>query len=235
MTLHCSTSHPFGIETHRVYKPTQFQVIHWIFDLQPKPPNGHLGRQVCRRLGRDGLPVNDCPCSPSTPIRITCAKPVDVEGLLTHTSLPGGTLLEVSCSYWTSFAWGLPSPPTPIQKVLAPITVVMFQAALTEIHAIGGNSLFSFRCPQPIFFLGPNFTLFRPRWSANSTQVLRHRPSLPRSWPRYLPSYQRWKLSPLRMSLTRLAGFLTHWWGSHRCAHLSKQRPSPIGYLLRKR
>ena len=179
--------------------------------------------------------MNDCPCSPSTPMRITCAKPVDAEGLLSHISLPGGTRLEVSCSHCTSFAWCLPSPPTPIQKVLAPITVIMFQTAPTEIHAIGGNSLFSFRCPQPTFFLGPNFTLFRPRWSANSTRVLRYGSSLPRSWLRYLPSYQRWKLSPLRMSLTQLAGFLTHWRGSRRCAHLSKQQPSPIGYLPRKR
>jgi len=88
-------------------------------------------------------------------LSITCAKPVDAKGLLSCISLRGGNRLEVSCSRCTTFAWCLPSPPTPIQKALAPITVVKFRTAPTEIHAIGGNSFFSFRCPGPMLPRNP--------------------------------------------------------------------------------
>ena len=84
-------------------------------------------------------------------LSITCAKPIDVKGLLSCIPLPRGTHLEVTCSQATSLGLCLPSPQTPIQKVLTSITVMKFQATPGEIHVFGVNGLCSFRSPQSIF------------------------------------------------------------------------------------
>ena len=92
-------------------------------------------------------------------LSITCVKPIDAKGLLSCITLQHGISLEVSCTQWTPLDLCLPSPPTTIQKVLTPIAVIKFRAAPTEVHAIGDNSLFSFRCPQPRLFWIPELYL----------------------------------------------------------------------------
>ena len=92
-------------------------------------------------------------------LSITCSEAIDAKGLLSCISLPQGTRLEVSCSQWTPLGSCLPSPPTPIQKVLVPAAAVRFKAAPWEIHAFGRNGSFSFRCPQ-LRSIGEEFHLF---------------------------------------------------------------------------
>jgi len=92
-------------------------------------------------------------------LSMTCAESIDAKGLLSCIYLPHGIRLEVSCSRWTSLEWCLPSPPTSIREVLTPITIIKFQAAPMEVHAIGTNGLFSFRCPRPRLFCGPELYL----------------------------------------------------------------------------
>ena len=104
-------------------------------------------------------------------LSITCAEPTDARGLLSCISLPHGTWLEVSCPRSTSLDSCLPSPPTPIQKVLAPITAMRFQASPREIHVFGGNGgCFSFRCPRTQFSHNPELYLF-PTASIREFQV----------------------------------------------------------------
>jgi len=85
-------------------------------------------------------------------LSITCSKAIDSKGLLSCLSLPRGVHLEVVFSQPTqppdlrSF---LPSPPTPIQELLAPITTIRSQHDPREVHLSGNNSAFSFRCSKP--------------------------------------------------------------------------------------
>ena len=81
-------------------------------------------------------------------LSITRAKPNDAKRLLSNISLPRGTSLEVSCLHWTSLGLCLPSPPTPIHRLLTPIIAIRIRASPREIHVFGSNGgIFSFRCP----------------------------------------------------------------------------------------
>jgi len=85
-------------------------------------------------------------------LSITCSKAIDSRGLLSCISLPRGVHLEVVFSQSTQtpdFALFLPSPPTPIHELLAPITTVKSQHSPWEVYLSGNNSAFSFRCPKP--------------------------------------------------------------------------------------
>ena len=82
-------------------------------------------------------------------LSITCSQPIDSKGLLSSIHLPHGVRLEVvftqSDAGLSSF---LPSPPTPILELLAPITTIKTQAAPQEVHLFGNDSVFTFRSEE---------------------------------------------------------------------------------------
>ena len=93
-------------------------------------------------------------------LSITCTKAIDAKGLLSCISFPHGTCLEVSCSQITSIDLCLPSPPTLIQMMLAPITVVKLQVTPWELRVFGSNGFLSFRFPHaPHWFNGSELLL----------------------------------------------------------------------------
>ena len=92
-------------------------------------------------------------------LSITCTGPVDARGLLSSISLPHNTSLEVPRSEVVPLDSYLPSPPTPIHMVLAPITVVKYQTSPRELHVSGGHGGFSFRSFQSVPLL-PELYLF---------------------------------------------------------------------------
>jgi len=92
-------------------------------------------------------------------LAITCANPTDTKGLFSFISLHVGTCLEVFCPSWASLDSYLPLPPTAIQKILTPITVIKFQNSPREFHVFGNNGSFSFRSSQTAFWM-PELYLF---------------------------------------------------------------------------
>jgi len=85
-------------------------------------------------------------------LSITCSKAIDSEGLLSCLSLPRGVHLEVVFSQLTqppNLCSFLPSPPTNIHELLAPITTIRSRYNPWEVHLSGNNSVFSFRCSKP--------------------------------------------------------------------------------------
>jgi len=96
-------------------------------------------------------------------LSITCSKPIDSKGLLSYISLPRGARIEVISTHpdqsakLSSF---LPSPPMPIQKLLAPITTVKTQITPQELHLFGNGSVFTFRTTQPALGGFSDWSLF---------------------------------------------------------------------------
>ena len=98
-------------------------------------------------------------------LSFTCARAIDAKGLISSISFPCGVSLEVSSSRANQHAdlrSFLPSPPTRIQELLTPITIIKYQNAPSsrEFHLSGNNSLFSFRRQNVPSNLDPEFFLF---------------------------------------------------------------------------
>ena len=97
-------------------------------------------------------------------LSFTCAHAIDAKGLISHISFPRGVILEILGSRTNLDAdlhLFLPSPPTKIQELLTPITVVKFQNTPSrEVQFSGNGSLFSFRSSNTSFNLDPAFDLF---------------------------------------------------------------------------
>jgi len=84
-------------------------------------------------------------------ISITCSKAIDSRGLLSCISLPRGAHIEVISTHSEQFAKlgsFLPSPPTPILELLAPIVTAKTQITPQEFHLFGTDSVFTFRSAQ---------------------------------------------------------------------------------------
>ena len=85
-------------------------------------------------------------------LSITCSKSIDSKGLLSYIYIPRGARIEVTSNpsdrsaVVRSF---LPSPPTPILNLLAPITTVKIRVMPRELHLFGNSSAFTFRSTQP--------------------------------------------------------------------------------------
>jgi hypothetical protein len=90
-------------------------------------------------------PARKVPLARLHHLSITCTGPTDARGLLSCISLPSGIRLEVLCSGSDPLDAYLPLPPTPIQTVLAPITVVKFRPSPRELHLSGNSGLLFFR------------------------------------------------------------------------------------------
>ena len=116
-------------------------------------------------------------------LSITCSKPIDSKGLLSCISLPHGVNLEVvftqpdQPAQLGSF---LPSPPTPIWELLAPITTVKTQVSPHELRLFGNGTVFTFRSPQAPLDVHQELALLPSATSqilrkSPPTQIYRHR------------------------------------------------------------
>ena len=84
-------------------------------------------------------------------LSITCSKAIDSKGLLSSVSLPRGAHIEVTSTQTdlpAKLGPFLPSPPTPIRRLLAPITTIKAQVIPWELHLLGNGSAFTFRSPS---------------------------------------------------------------------------------------
>jgi len=139
-------------------------------------------------------------------LSITCTEPIDAKGLLSRITLSRGVHLEVT-SIGTdqprldSF---LPSPPTPIQRALYPITAIRFQYNPMGLRASGSNGSFSFRSSHPTS-RRPEIYLF-PAASVREFHVNMT------PWPLF-PAFLPWLLPQLpgleTLVITHCASFLT--------------------------
>ena len=116
-------------------------------------------------------------------LSITCSKAIDSRGLLSCVSLPRGVHLEVEITragqplQLVSF---LPSPPTPIQNLLAPITIIKTQLTPQELRLFGNGSVFTFRSQKtslPVHsewchFPAPKFAYFTQTSTRMGTTML---------------------------------------------------------------
>ena len=96
-------------------------------------------------------------------LSITCFKEIDSKGLLSCISLPRGIYLEIVFTQpYQSAQLGsfLPSPPTPIRELLAPITTIKTQISPRVLRLLGNGSTFTFRSPQAPSSLHPELGLF---------------------------------------------------------------------------
>ena len=96
-------------------------------------------------------------------LSITCSKAIDSKGLLSWLSFPRGVNVEViSTKMDPSAELGsfLPSPPTPIRELLAPITVIKTQLTPRELHLSGNGSVFTFRSLENPLNAHREFVLF---------------------------------------------------------------------------
>ena len=96
-------------------------------------------------------------------LSITCSKAIDSKRLLSCISLPRGVSIEViSTKMDPSAELGsfLPSPPTPIRELLAPITVIKTQLTPRELHLSGSGSAFTFRSVENPLNAHREFVLF---------------------------------------------------------------------------
>ena len=87
-------------------------------------------------------------------LSITCSKAIDSKGLISCMSLPRGTNVEVIFTgkgVYAELKTFLPSPPTPLQEFLAPITALKSQQTPREVHLSGNSSAFTFRSPGDPF------------------------------------------------------------------------------------
>ena len=96
-------------------------------------------------------------------LSITCSKPIDSRGLLSCISFPHGVNLEVvftksdQSAQLESF---LPSPPTLIRKLLAPITTIKTQVSPQELRLFGNGTVFTFRSSQAPLVVHQELALF---------------------------------------------------------------------------
>jgi len=96
-------------------------------------------------------------------LSFTCANPTDARALLSSLYLPRGVFLRVvgseanQCFELSSF---LPSPISPIQETLVPITTIMYRNDPRIVQFHGSDSFLSFRCSQPPFGTYSEFSLF---------------------------------------------------------------------------
>ena len=112
------------------------------------PPSGSEKRVSLPRLRR---------------LSLTCAVPLDAKMLISSISLPRGVSLEVAgsstnqCTRLDSF---LPSPPTQIREILAPIMTIKYQYDPGMILFYGNDSDLSFRRSPCGFAPYPELSLF---------------------------------------------------------------------------
>jgi len=82
-------------------------------------------------------------------LSFTCADATDAQGLISSISFPRGVLLEIVSSRAerdATLRLFLPSPLTPIHRLLAPIMTIKCQNQPGAVQLYGNNSRFSFRC-----------------------------------------------------------------------------------------
>ena len=96
-------------------------------------------------------------------LSITCSNAIDSRGLLSCISLPRGVHIEVEFTRLDQHARlgsFLPSPPTPIQDLLAPVTSIKTRVTLHELRVFGNGSVSAFRPPSALLDIHPELSLF---------------------------------------------------------------------------
>ena len=96
-------------------------------------------------------------------LSITCSKAIDSKGLLSCISLPRGVNVEITSTKpdpSAELGSFLPSPPTPIRELLAPITTIKTQITPRELHLSGNGSVFTFRSLEDPLNSQREFVLF---------------------------------------------------------------------------
>ena len=96
-------------------------------------------------------------------LSFTCRSAADARGLLSCVSLRRGVQIAIQgsqsnlCADLASF---LPCPPTPIQQLFTPITVIKYQTAPRWLHIASSDGQFSFQSPQAPSTTFDEFNLF---------------------------------------------------------------------------
>ena len=96
-------------------------------------------------------------------LSITCSNAIDSKGLLSCITLPRGVNIEVIFANPgppAELSTFLPSPPTPIWELLAPITTVKTKKIPWELHLSSNGSVFTFRAPDAPLTISEMFVLF---------------------------------------------------------------------------
>ena len=96
-------------------------------------------------------------------LAFTCASAADTRGLLSCVSLRRGVHIKIQASQSnasTALASFLPSPPTPIQELLTPVTTIKYQYSPRWFQIFGGDGQLSFQTPQTPWTLYGEFNLF---------------------------------------------------------------------------
>ena len=96
-------------------------------------------------------------------LSFTCAQAIDAGTLISSISFPRGVSLEVISSRTQNddeLRLYLPSPPTPIQRLLAPITTIKCRNEPGMVQLYGNNSCLSFRCSKLVFGVYRSATTF---------------------------------------------------------------------------
>ena len=93
------------------------------------------------------LPVMAVPLAHLRQLSFTCVYPIDAMMLVSSISFPRGVSLEILSSQEPAeLHRHLPSPPTPIQRLLTPMATIKCQNEPGVIQLYGNNSCLSFRC-----------------------------------------------------------------------------------------
>jgi len=144
-------------------------------------------------------------------LSFTCADPIDARALFSSLYLPRGVSLEIVgsqanqsfelCSF-------LPSPSTPIEEILAPITTIKYQNYPRAVEFHGSDSYLSFRCSQFPFGTYSEFSLF-PTTTVREFHV-KIDPYSDLSWPlSQLPALETLVLVDVPTFPTQAFAFLT--------------------------
>jgi hypothetical protein len=105
-------------------------------------------------------PTRSIPLAHLRRLSFTCDLATDAKDFISCISFPRGVFLEVFSSRAGDPSSFLPSLPTSIQKLLAPITTVRYRNNPRALHLSGNDSSFSFRCRPGPFDLHWYLSLF---------------------------------------------------------------------------
>ena len=111
----------------------------------------------------EAAPAKMVPLSRLRHLSITCANAIDSRVLLSRIPLPRGVRVEVvstQSDQRVKLRSFLPSPPTPIQDLLAPITTIKTQATPQELQVFGNGSVSTFRSMGGLLNAHPESRLF---------------------------------------------------------------------------
>ena len=110
------------------------------------------------------VPARAVPLPHLRHLSVTCHKEIDSKLLLSSISFSrGGVRIDIifaGLDQSINLGSFLPSPPTPIQDLLAPINTIKSQFTPQELQVFGNGSVFTFRSPKAVLGVHPEFGSF---------------------------------------------------------------------------